>query len=1292
MPARGSAAGGGVILVSRFAAIAALNYGLLLALAWLLPPAEFGKVSVIQAVLLLAAMALNSGFPWTVTWMVADRERLGAAKVDRVVRTAMVGNLAFSVVLALGLLGLLAAGVHLLPAASGLLIAAAALAFPLFAFNAVGRGMLHGLVRLGGLGLVQTGEVVIKCLVCLALVVGFGLGAEAVALGFLAGAAGAAMLAVYLLRDRLPHHPGWESLATYRATWPLFLGTAGFALLATIDVLGLQTLGRGAGVTSVTLAVYQVAVVLARAPYFVGDALVDAVFPYVVRRHDDPGRSHAWFQAALRWIVLGVLPLQLVLIISPQPLLALFFPASYGQAVPLVRLIALGGVGMLLTGAFGKALQALRRRAQVAGRVLVALAVESVALVALVPRLGATGAALSFALGAWTGALTLVGAYYRYQWGRGRVPLPRPATLLGYGFAVAPLLPLGLLAARGSLLLGLAWLLIGAGAYVGLLCLHRLLTPADIVRVGGLVGGLLPSAGTGLPAPPDATRRERVLGWLAERPLAVAATLALASFLVVAANLTGSPDTLYDEVVYTRAAQTVASQGRLTWQSDPVFVHPPVYFLVQGSWLWLTGRAGAPLFDAVHATRLLTALLTAVNVGLVALLAQWLAQTARPWRRLALGVAAGLLMAFDPVILRYGRLALIEPLALACSLVVLLAAWRLRGRPAGLWITVVGGLSGLALLVKEITVFVLVVPAVFAALQRHRELVRRAVAALAVAAAAWLIFPAWAAALGLSGRFGEVKLRTLARLLGTLQITGWNRPTVSFLAALQVSAPQYLASYLLLGAGVGAMVWLWLRRNSEAGDYLLALLASTYAFGAYMVTRGTLNEQFFVYLLPGAIVATVLAADAALVSALARIAPGGRPRRLLLAAAPAVVVAVALAAGGANWAQRYRPGLDNGIERVTAYVNRNLAPCTVLNASGDVEKYRYSLNGRTVTNFASGPGALSRGVHWFFLNPKDVFARYGHMNQDLATWIRGSGRQVASFPSDSHWTAELWYVAASPYDPAADSQPVKGGVFSAGSECGGYPILDTRRGLFFREYQALGGKQVAGRALSAAWARDGRRWQALDGAVLATVPRRDGRPPAVRAAPLVAELARDEPGSFAAANLPPPTHGPAPRAGSPMVRTDLRDPGIARFYLRVDPGQAGERNWRAARERFGDPLGPPRRMADGMLRQPFQRVILERPEDRMAGVRLAPVGRVAADAGLVPAAARAPAPAPNLDDPPPPARPSQLRPFLELLGLVALVWAVAVVLARRGRARRRVVLPTRLVMADASDHDPGGAR
>jgi hypothetical protein len=207
------------------------------------------------------------------------------------------------------------------------------------------------------------------------------------------------------------------------------------------------------------------------------------------------------------------------------------------------------------------------------------------------------------------------------------------------------------------------------------------------------------------------------------------------------------------------------------------------------------------------------------------------------------------------------------------------------------------------------------------------------------------------------------------------------------------------------------------------------------------------------------------------------------------------------------------------------------------------------------------------------------------------------------------------------------------------------------------------------------------------------VPRDDRRPPAARALPLVAELARRYPGRFAAANLPTPTHGPAPRLGGPLVRGDLEDPGFARFYLGVDPAQAGDGDWRTARERFGDPLGPPRRMPDGVLRQPFERVVLERPEDRLAAVRLAPVGQVAADAGLVPTVARVPEPFPNLGQPQLVARPSQVRPFVALLGLAVLVWVAGLLLARwAGTRRGQVRLPTRLVLADAGDSDRGGGR
>jgi hypothetical protein len=58
-----SAAAGGAILVARFAAGAVLNYAFGVGLAWLLVPAEFGVISAVQNVLLLAARHSHRGDP-----------------------------------------------------------------------------------------------------------------------------------------------------------------------------------------------------------------------------------------------------------------------------------------------------------------------------------------------------------------------------------------------------------------------------------------------------------------------------------------------------------------------------------------------------------------------------------------------------------------------------------------------------------------------------------------------------------------------------------------------------------------------------------------------------------------------------------------------------------------------------------------------------------------------------------------------------------------------------------------------------------------------------------------------------------------------------------------------------------------------------------------------------------------------------------------------------------------------------------------------------------------------------
>lgn len=1267
-PPATAVARGGIALVLRFVAMSALNYLLGVTLAWLLVPEEFGRVSILQTILWLGAMVLNSGFPWMLAWSMARRGQPQEA-IDRVFRSALWGNLAFGAALSAVLLASHLWGVLGLGAEATGMIVLVVLTLPFVSLNSVARGVMHGSSRFGHLGLVQTGEVLVKVLVAVLLVLVTQLGATAVALAFLVGAVAATGANAWLLRGSLPGRGPMAGFSIYSDTAPMFVAAIGFALLVSLDVLSLRALGAAAGVTAATVGFYQVGVMLARSLYFVGDALVDAVFPGMARRHDSAVRSHGYLTTALRWIALIVVPFEIVLALNPGPIVSLFFPARYAESIPLVRLLAVGSVGALATTLFGKGLQAVGRRWTAAQGVMVGLAIEVIMIFLLVPRFGAIGAALSFTAGSWAGTAILASSYFRYQ----RVPFPSMRPVLRYAGALALLCAaLGPAAFRPE---GSSWLLLALGllAYGVALLVTRLVEVGELLRLASIARGMLPSARRlFLPARTIFLRGLTALGgklWL----LMVLAVLV--AFLVTVWNVGKSPDILYDEVVYTRAAQSTASTGQLTWSGSPVFIHPPLYFLTQAGWLKLTGAAEGTVFEAIHHVRLLTAGFTSLGVGLTGALAFSLSAGIVPSRRAAVAGGVVLIMIFDAILLRFGRLGMIESLAIAISMLTLYVAWSARRAPPRIWIPVVGLLSGVALLVKEITVVLLVVPFLFAALSKDWRMVKGSVAALGIGIAFWFLFPVWAAILGLWPRFLEEKLLTLERLLGILQLTGWNRPSVSFVEALRLSAFQYGSSYVLLVAGGLVLLWLWLARTGEKALFLIAWLGATYAFGAFTVVRGQLNEQFFTYLMPGATVATVLSVEH-FTSSSSRRPSASWPR--WRARLPVLGLAAVFLLGGFNWYRLDATGEDHGIERMVAWTRRNVDACSALNASGDLQKYVFALEGYRITNFGSGPLALSRGVRYFFLNNKDVFARYGRMTPHFAAWIRRNGTRVAAFPSHTHWGVGLWRVDASYFSPLADLQPIKGGLFVnvQGSACGGYRVVNGRDGWFFDSYQRLGGKPVLGRPLSDSWVERGVARQAFDTVVLAAPL--DGAPNIMpRPLRLVPILGRRHPSSLDAHDLPVRDSLRTPDDPSAL----LSDRRIVRAYLdAADPERAGRRVWAFAKHRWGDPVGPPEVMADGWVRQPFERAVFER---RARGpARLAPLGRAAVTAGLVPDQARRRSPVPNLEVPALVRRPSRVGPFVILFGSGIALWAIlfarSMVLAgRRSRTAVPQVVPTR---------------
>jgi hypothetical protein len=751
------------------------------------------------------------------------------------------------------------------------------------------------------------------------------------------------------------------------------------------------------------------------------------------------------------------------------------------------------------------------------------------------------------------------------------------------------------------------------------------------------------------------------------RPAVVVAMAALVGLGAAGWRGAGGPDTLAGEVALAEAAGS--TEGGLALRDPGIGPVEPLYAVAVGAWLRATG-AEVSIEGAIRAARTPSRLLLGAAVVLSVLLSLLLMRVgpgtgaaagpgpapphglSRPPMRRRLGVAAlvGVLVALDPVLVRGGRVATATGLALALGLAALALAWALPQRPAWRWLPAVGAASGLALLVSPLTLPLLAVPAVSALLEGRRRTARLALAALGLGVALWLVLPVWAAGQDLgAGRIGW--------LLG--------RPSER--ASLGASLAAFPLSWLLVAAGLAAAVWAWRRRagrapaGPDARARLLAWVATTGAGALVAMAAGYRVDQALPFALPAGATAVALAlawADPA--------ARGGASRRRTVAVA-GVAVAALVAGQALDWRRSYAGPPDDGLGRLVAAVEAQVADCSVVNAGGPDARARLLASGATVTRFSSGPAAHAAGVRYFVV--AGGVRRGGPAAPALAAWVRERGSRLADHASPSYSRVQLWRVDADALDPAADYLPVPGGVFSnvAGSACGGYRVVDGQVGAFHAAYSALGGKAVLGRPLASVWTSDGPALQAFDTMVLGAAPGTAGRLPEVRPVELTLLLAKLDREALAKADMPVPS-APRPTTDA-QARALLTDQTIAHAYLGAAPASASSTDWKRARDRFGRPVGRPQMMPDGALRQPFERVVLELPAGSGA-VRPAALGRLALELGLVPRKALRLEPVPHLPTQPAAAR-VEPGPLLRLLagGLLLLAFwtGLGALTARRSR-------------------------
>lgn len=464
-------AGGSAVLLGAVAATSVLNYGLGLTLAWILPTDQFGVVGTLISLLLLATSVLAAGFPWALARAVAAGHEDTAATF----RAALVGNVGLGLVLAIAFVSVQLPTGALLPGVGPVPTLFAGVTIVLLALGSVQIGALQGARRMDAVGATRVLECLAKVVLVIGAVTVLALGIGGVALALLVSAAVAAGWSLWSLRDRWPGRGPIAAARTFVDAVPLSIATTGFGMLGTLDVLLLGALGNGTGGAAAAVGIYQAAAIIGRAPFFLGSAISEAVFPHISRART-LADAHRVTMTALRFIPLILVPAQLALVVAPHWVLSIVLPAAYADATEPVRVITLGTIGLLVADVLLKALLARGFGGIVAWRVPVAVGIQLAGLALLVPHFGPLGAAWSFAAGTWAMAALLAGAYFA----RFRPSRPRIAPAVRW--VVALVAPAGafLAADHAGTVLGTALVVLGLAAYVGL-AVRLGLVPADVL-------------------------------------------------------------------------------------------------------------------------------------------------------------------------------------------------------------------------------------------------------------------------------------------------------------------------------------------------------------------------------------------------------------------------------------------------------------------------------------------------------------------------------------------------------------------------------------------------------------------------------------------------------------------------------------------------------------------------------------------------------------------------------------------------------------------------------------------
>ncbi len=470
-------------------------------------------------------------------------------------------------------------------------------------------------------------------------------------------------------------------------------------------------------------------------------------------------------------------------------------------------------------------------------------------------------------------------------------------------------------------------------------------------------------------------------------------------------------DVFLDESIYSRISAGVAADGRLVFGSFPFYLHGPLSFYLQAFVIRVLGIGGTAI-HVIYQLRVFNVLIAGVAAVLVYELVGSVGS--RAW-----GLVAAALFAFDPFIVSFDSRLFIETLATVWVLVGYLVlvgfaedgAWaagatttdvaaapavtRRRSMAAGF-------AFGLALLTKETSWALYVLPLLWCAVRCYPLRRSTAITALLTAAVTYAPYPIIAVATGGGGEFVQQKFSGVERLLGIKQQTGFNRPGApSLLSRVGADLDTFLMTYILIALGVVAAIWVY--RRGGVRQRVVALWGfGSLAMLVFQITQGTIEEQMFYYLVVPSIVLVATAMSLAW--------KGSRLLRWRRAAVAALAVIAVFDA--VTWVSAHTRN-DTAIASTVAWMQSHAPAGTRVAPLADGIQFLlpdYTLLFNPEAGEVS-PSAL-REAHTQLVITSSLQAEQGYSaaSRALVAWLRAHARERFAATGASAGTVVVWQL------------------------------------------------------------------------------------------------------------------------------------------------------------------------------------------------------------------------------------------------------------------------------------------